>query len=91
MLMRQVNTHPPMAVAEYVENLQVTYDIYDENAAVAQADLDDAGGVPNQIRKVNITLTVRSPGETMIGRDFQRITLTTSVGPRNLTYKDRYE
>ncbi len=91
MLMRQVNAHPPMAVAEYVENLQVTYDIYDDNAAVATAELVDAGGQPNQIRKTNITLTVRSPGETMIGRDLQRITLTTSVGPRNLTFKDRYE
>lgn len=91
MLMRQVGAFPPMAVAEYVENLQITYDIYDENAAVATANLVDAGGVPNQIRKTNITLSVRSPGQTMIGEDFQRITLTTSVGPRNLTYKDRYE
>jgi len=91
LLMRQVNAHPPMAVAEYVENLQVTYDIYDELTAVGTAGLDDAGGLPNQIRKTNITLTVRSPGETMIGQDFQRLTLTTSVGPRNLTYRDRYE
>ena len=91
MLMRQVNARPPMAVAEYVENLQVTYDIYDDNASVATAELVDAGGQPNQIRKTNITLTVRSAGETMIGRDHQRITLTTSVGPRNLTYRDRYE
>ena len=91
MLMRQVNAQPPLAVAEYVENLQVTYDIYDDNASVATAELVDAGGQPNQIRKTNITLTVRSPGETMIGRDLQRITLTTSVGPRNLTYRDRYE
>jgi len=91
LLMRQVNAHPPMAVAEYVENLQVTYDIYDENLAVATAELNDAGGQPNQIRKTNISLTVRSPGETLMERDFQRITLTTSVGPRNLTYKDRYE
>ena len=91
MLMRQVNAHPPMAVAEYVENLQVTYDIFDDDASVATAELDDAGGVPNQIRKTNITLTVRSPGQTRIEGDFQRITLTTSVGPRNLTYRDRYE
>ena len=89
--MRQVNAHPPMAVAEYVENLQITYDIYDENLAVATAELDDAGGVPNQIRKANITLTVRSPGENLLEHDFQRITLTTSVSPRNLTYRDRYE
>ncbi len=91
LLMRQVNAHPPMAVAEYVENLQITYDIYDENTSVATADLDDAGGVPNQIRKTNITLSVRSPGETLLERDFQRLTLATSVGPRNLTYRDRYE
>ena len=91
LLMRQVNAHPPMAVAEYVENLQVTYDIYDENTAVAQADLNDAGGQYNQIRKTNITLTIRSPGETLMERDFQRITLTTSVGPRNMTSRDRYE
>ncbi len=91
LLMRQVNAHPPMAVAEYVENLQVTYDIYDQLTSVGTAALNDAGGQPNQIRKTNITLTVRSPGETMIGQDFQRITLTTSVGPRNLTYRDRYE
>ena len=91
MLMRQVNAHPPMAVAEYVENLQVTYDIFDDDASVATAELVDAGGQPNQIRKTNITLTVRSPGQTRIEGDFQRITLTTSVGPRNLTYRDRYE
>ena len=91
LLMRQVNAHPPMAVAEYVENLQVSYDIYDENLAIATANLDDAGGQPNQIRKTNIMLSVRSPGQTRIGQDFQRLTLTTSVGPRNLTYRDRYE
>ncbi len=91
LLMRQVGAHPPMPVAEYVENLQITYDIYDENLAVATAALDDAGGVPNQIRKINITLSVRSAGETRIEQDFQRLTLTTSVGPRNLTYRDRYE
>lgn len=91
LLMRQVNGHPPVPVAEYVENLQVTYDIYDDNAAIATADLGDAGGVPNQIRKTNITLTIRTPGTNLIERDFERITLTTSVSPRNLTYKDRYE
>ncbi len=91
LLMRQVNGHPPTPVAEYVENLQITYDIYDENTAIATADLNDAGGQPNQIRKTNITITVRSPKTTLIEKDFQRITLATSVGPRNLTYKDRYE
>ena len=91
LLMRQVNAQPPTPVAEYVENLQVTYDIYDENLAIATANLNDAGGQPNQIRKTNIALTVRSPKTTLIERDFERISLTTSVGPRNMTYRDRYE
>lgn len=91
LLMRQVNAHPPMAVAEYVENLQITYDIYNLDASVAASNLDDAGGFPNQIRKANISISVRSALRTKIGEDYQRITLTTSVGPRNLTYRDRYE
>ena len=77
LLMRQVSGHPPMAVAEYVENLQITYDIYDENLAIATANLDDAGGQPQPDSKDQ--------------HYAQRLTLTTSVGPRNLTYRDRYE
>ncbi len=89
--MRQVGAHPPVPVAENVENLQITYDIYDEDAVAGTAELDDAGGTPNLIRKVNITLSTRSPRQSLLGREFQRVSLTTSVGPRNLTYKDRYE
>lgn len=91
MLMRQVNAHPPAGIAEYVENLQITYDIYDENVTMNTSELEDAGGVPNQIRKVNIMLTVRSAKRAMVGDTFQRTTMRTSVGPRNLSYKDRYE
>lgn len=90
-LMRQAGGQPPVPVAENVEDLQITYDIYDENTAIATADLPGAGGTPNQIRKVNIALSTRSPVRTLLGRDFQRISLTTSIGPRNLTYRDRYE
>ena len=91
LLMRQVGAHAPVPVAENVENLQITYDIYDEDAVTGTAELVDAGGTPNLIRKVNITLTARSPRESMLGGEFQRVSLTTSIGPRNLTYKDRYE
>ena len=91
LLMRQVSAHPPVPVAENVENLQLTYDIYDEDAVTGTAELDDAGGTPNLIRKVNITLSVHSPRESLLGGEYQRLSLTTSVGPRNLTYKDRYE
>ena len=90
-LMRQVNAYPPGPVAEDVEDLQFTYDIFDDNTAIATADLPDAGGSPNQIRQSNITLKVRSSAKGMMGQDIHRVALTTSVGPRNLTYRDRYE
>ena len=89
--MRQVNAQSPVAVAEDVENLQITYDVFDENTSNATADLPDANSAPNQIRKVNISLTTRTPVQGLLGRDYQRVNLTTSVGPRNLTYRDRYQ
>jgi hypothetical protein len=94
LLMRQVNAHPPTPMAENIENLQITYDIFDLDASVATANLTGAemSFTPNQIRKVNISLTATSPRETIVGtRTVQRMPLTTSVGPRNLLYRDRYE
>ena len=93
LLMRQVNAHPPTPMAENIENLQITYDIFDLDASVATANLTGAemSFTPNQIRKVNISLTATSPRETILGRTVQRMPLTTSVGPRNLIYRDRYE
>ena len=94
LLMRQVNAHPPTPMAENIENLQITYDTFDLDASVATANLTGAemSFTPNQIRKVNISLTATSPRETILGtRTVQRMPLTTSVGPRNLIYRDRYE
>jgi len=90
-LMRQVNAHPPVPVAENIENLQITYDIFDDTAAVVTANLDDANGLPNQIRKVSVSISSRSPLRGLFRRNFERITLTTSVSPRNLSFRDRYQ
>ena len=91
MLMRQVSAHPPVPVAEHVVDLQMTYDIFDDITETAAADLSDAGNFLNQIRKINISLAIRSPVESLLDQNFQRIQLTTSVGPRNLTFRDRYQ
>ncbi|HWP84702.1 MAG TPA: prepilin-type N-terminal cleavage/methylation domain-containing protein [Terriglobia bacterium] len=90
-LMRQVNAHPPVPVAEGVENLQVTYDIFDENLGAATTGLPNANGLPNQIRKVTINLGVRSPQRGVFNRSFERLALSTSVTPRNMSFRDRYE
>jgi len=89
-LMRQVSSHPPVPVAEIVENLQITYDTFDDATLAATANLPTAGDVPNQIRKVNISINVRSPQpETRNGR-YDRFAAKTSVSIRNLSFNDRY-
>jgi Tfp pilus assembly protein PilW len=89
-LMRQVNAHPPVPVAEIVENLQISYDTFDDATLAATADLPDAGNVPNQIRKVNMVVGVRSPSALSHDKKFDRLSLRTSVSVRNLTFRDRY-
>ena len=89
-LMRQVNAHPPQVAAFNVENLQMSYDIFDQNSSTVTNDLSDAGGTPNQIRKINMSLGARSPGELLFQRGYERLILTTSVSPRNLRFRDLY-
>ncbi len=91
-LMRQVNGLNPTPVADNIENLQVTYDIFDDAGGTAIANTPDANLKYNQIRKVNIAVTARSASRnspTVI--DYQRLTLATAVSPRNLSYHDRYQ
>ncbi len=89
-LMRQVNAHPSQVAAFNVENLQLSYDIFDQNSSTVTNDLSDAGGTPNQIRKINMSLGARSPGESLFQRGYERLILTTSVSPRNLRFRDLY-
>jgi type II secretory pathway pseudopilin PulG len=94
-IMRQIGSHPPIPIAEHIEDLKFTYDVVDPvtNALTANS-LDASLGAPavsqpNQIRKVNISVTARAVRREATG-DFLRINLTTSVGPRNLSFRDRY-
>lgn len=90
-LMRQVNSSTPAPVAENIQNLQFSYDIFDDSSATATSDLGDADSKYNQIRKVNIVVSVRSPNRNPQTGQFQSITLATSVSPRNLSFRDRYQ
>jgi hypothetical protein len=95
-LMRQVGAHPPVPIAEHIEDLKLTYDIVDDNTGSLIANLPNAvsgnppTSKPNQIRKINISITGRSfrPGQN---NGVQRVNLSTSVGPRNLSFRDRYQ
>jgi prepilin-type N-terminal cleavage/methylation domain-containing protein len=94
-LMRQVGSHPPVPIAEHIEDLKFTYDVVDPVTNALSANSPDAitgnppTSQPGQIRKININVTARAV-RTERGGDFQRINLTTSIGPRNLSFRDRY-
>jgi hypothetical protein len=90
-LMRHVGANSAVPVAQNIENLQISYDTFDENAGAATVNLPDAGGLPNQIRKVNIQITSRARFGRLAGRGFERMGLVTSVSPRNLSFRDRYQ
>ena len=89
------------AVAFDVENLQISYDLVDgvnnpTGVKFTAADYDGSGACnpdpcsPNQIRKVNLTLTGRSRQPMQQTRQFFRNTLTTQVSLRSMSFIDRY-
>ena len=89
-LMRQVNAQPPIPIAENIENVQFSYDIFDESTSTSTTNLSDANALPNQIRKVNIVVAARTDvfGKT---QRLHHTSLATSVSPRNLSFRDRYQ
>jgi prepilin-type N-terminal cleavage/methylation domain-containing protein len=94
-LMRQIGARTPTPVADHIEDLQFTYDVFDTNTSTLTSALPDAATgtppvpVPNQIRKINVTMSVRSPRPNAQGV-YDHYSLTTSIGPRNLSFHDRY-
>jgi hypothetical protein len=97
-LMRQSGGHPPVPVAEHIEDLKFTYDVIDpvSNALTANSPNAVIGtpptAQPNQIRKININVTSKAFRADMSGAQTnQRVNLTTSIGPRNLSFRDRYQ
>jgi type II secretory pathway pseudopilin PulG len=97
-LMRQNGSHPPIPVSEHVEDLKFTYDVVDPVSNALTANSPDAVigtpalPQPNQIRKININVTSRAVRGDLSGAEaVQRVNLTTSVGPRNLSFRDRYQ
>jgi prepilin-type N-terminal cleavage/methylation domain-containing protein len=93
-LMRQVNFNPAVAVAEVIENLNVTYDIVDAvaTAPATNARVIVAPDTPAQIRKVNLLLAARS--ETSYGEGRQlgyfHNNLQTEVSIQSLAFFNEF-
>jgi len=98
-LMRQVNGHTPVPVAENVVNFQFTYDTYNSSGTLLNNAGDagySVGTSLNLIRKINlIHLTIRSQlsgsrSSLISTRGYQTFDLQTSISARNLRYQNRY-
>jgi prepilin-type N-terminal cleavage/methylation domain-containing protein len=95
-LARRINAAPGQALAGVVEDLDLSFDLVDGvTNPVAQKTVPvTLAGVlytPNQIRKVNLHVGVRSEERSVRQHDFTRSHLTTVVSLRSLTYVDRYK
>jgi hypothetical protein len=89
------------ALAFDVDNLQISYDLVDgvtnpAGVEFTSADLSGTGACspnpcsPNQIRKINLTLSGRSRTPQRQTRQYLRNTLTTQVSLRSMSFIDRY-
>jgi prepilin-type N-terminal cleavage/methylation domain-containing protein len=91
-LMRQVNFNPAVAVAEVIENMNVTYDIVNSQATVPAANAPQiiAPDTPAQIRKVNLLLAARSETASNQTRGYFRNNLQTEVSIQSLSFFSLY-
>jgi hypothetical protein len=95
-LARRVNAAAGQALAGAIEDLQLTYDLVDgvSNPVDQRAVPVTIGGVlytPNQIRKINLHVGVRSEDRSPRTSDFVRNHVTTVVSVRSLAYVSRYQ
>jgi hypothetical protein len=102
-LMRQINGHSPIPVAENIVYMKFSYDLFNDstdspavNCTNPGASTDgcnvagaSAGLLPNQITKINI-LNMAIDSTVMGVGGYQRLDLQTSVSARNLTYTNDY-
>jgi Tfp pilus assembly protein PilW len=88
-LMRATNALAPQVIAEDVENLQFTFDLFD--FALNTETSNQTNTIePNQIRAVNISITGRSPSVMRSTLKYYRFSLVSKVNVRNNTFRNRY-
>jgi len=95
-LARRINYAPGQALAGVVEDLDLTFDLVDgvTNPAAQRIVPFALNGVvytPNQIRKINLHIGVRSEVRSAQRRDYVRTHLNTVVSVRSLAYVSRYQ
>jgi prepilin-type N-terminal cleavage/methylation domain-containing protein len=89
-LMRMVNGHTPVPVAENVAYTKFSYNLYNGTVVNTYADGGLSEGLtPNMASSINLLhLTIRSQLASAAG--YQGLDLQTAISARNLTFTNRY-
>lgn len=90
-LVRQIGNGPRLAIALGVENLQFTYDLVDGTTNPTNVQDPPVANSPNQFRKANLYIAVRSLETNMYNDQPHRNSIATEVGLRSLSFVDRYQ
>lgn len=90
-LMRVVNFNAPQAVAQVLEDLQISYDVVDGLTNPTSIKQPIPPDTANQIRKVNLYLGGRSDVVYSVSNIFFRNNLLTQVSLRGMSFVSRYQ
>ncbi len=95
-LTRRINHFTPQALAGVVEDLNLTYDLFDGDTNPVQiTSLPHTIGAlqlnGSQVRKVNVHVGVRSESKSTLNGDYLRHHATTVVSLRGLAARDTYQ
>ena len=91
------NALPAQALAGVVEDLDISYDLVDgvtnpiNQKTVPYTDANGNTYSPNQIRKVNLHIGVRSDTMSLQVKDYIRNHMSTVVSIRSLAFVNRYQ
>ncbi|MBI4473250.1 MAG: hypothetical protein HY646_11325 [Acidobacteria bacterium] len=88
-LMRVLNGNAPQVIAEDIENLQFSFDLFDYDTNVNTSNQETTNS-PNQIRSVHVIINGRSSRILQRTQNYYRFSLASKVGVRNATFRNRY-
>ena len=89
-LMRQYNFQRARAVAEVIENLQISFDLVGGVGNQVDQKTVPAGQTENQIRKINLFMAGRSDQQFSKNQQYFRNSFETQVSLRSLSFFDKY-
>jgi len=88
-LMRSVNGNTPQVMVEGIENLQISYDLFDYTNNTETSNQSTTTN-PNQIRSVRVAINGHSPDKLKRTGDYYHFGLVSKVNVRNATFRNRY-